>query len=237
MTPSTPPHDQHPTRTPRQDTGLPPLRVTLVDDHPVSVAGFGVLLAPFGDRVRVVEVADALAATARVDIVLYEPAQLSAASTYAVHRLVSLHAASAVAYSWQELPDLAASDRPVPRLSKLAPAVDLVSALEELRGLPAVPPPRSPSAGHTVGGLAGLSPRELDVLRLIVRGLSNAEIGAELFLSVNSVKTYIRGAYAKIGAARRSQAVAWGMTHGLAAALPPPAAPRPLQPAGRGVGA
>ncbi len=49
---------------------------------------------------------------------------------------------------------------------------------------------------------------------LITQGLSNQEIADRSYLSINSVKTYIRTAYRKIGVTRRSQAVVWGMKHG-----------------------
>jgi DNA-binding CsgD family transcriptional regulator len=58
-----------------------------------------------------------------------------------------------------------------------------------------------------------LSTREGDVLQLIVSGRTNAEICLLLNLSINSVKTYIRMAYRKIGVERRSQAVVWGLKH------------------------
>jgi DNA-binding CsgD family transcriptional regulator len=69
-----------------------------------------------------------------------------------------------------------------------------------------------------LGGVAGLSPRETDVLRLVVQGLSNHEIAGELLLSINSIKTYIRSAYRKIGVTTRAQAVAWCVRNG----FPPP---------------
>ena len=61
-----------------------------------------------------------------------------------------------------------------------------------------------------LGQEAGLGPREADILRLIVPGLSNHEIARTLYLSINSVKTYIRSPYRKIGVTNRAQAVAWG---------------------------
>jgi DNA-binding NarL/FixJ family response regulator len=64
------------------------------------------------------------------------------------------------------------------------------------------------------GSEAGLSKREADTIRLVVQGKTNQEIGSELFLSINSVKTYIRSAYRKIGADNRVQAVSWGIQHG-----------------------
>ena len=70
---------------------------------------------------------------------------------------------------------------------------------------------REPAAlGHEVG----LTPREADIVARIVAGLSNREISEELVLSVNSVKTYIRSAYRKMGVDRRTQAVLWGLEHG-----------------------
>jgi DNA-binding NarL/FixJ family response regulator len=62
-----------------------------------------------------------------------------------------------------------------------------------------------------LGQDVGLSPRESSVLALVTRGLGNQEIAGELYLSINSVKTYIRSAYRKIGVTSRSQAVAWAI--------------------------
>jgi len=69
-----------------------------------------------------------------------------------------------------------------------------------------------------LGQVNGLSARETDVLRLVTLGKSNPEIAAELYLSLNSIKTYIRSAYRKIGVSTRHQVVAWCMQHG----FPPP---------------
>jgi DNA-binding NarL/FixJ family response regulator len=60
----------------------------------------------------------------------------------------------------------------------------------------------------------GLSRREADIMRLVVAGHSNQDIANTLYLSVNSVKTYIRSAYRKAGVSTRAQAVAWGIEHG-----------------------
>jgi DNA-binding NarL/FixJ family response regulator len=65
-----------------------------------------------------------------------------------------------------------------------------------------------------LGRSAGLSRRESEILGLIVQGRSNQETADDLFLSINSVKTYIRSTYRKIGVSARSQAVAWGIQHG-----------------------
>jgi len=64
--------------------------------------------------------------------------------------------------------------------------------------------------------LFGLTNREATILAMIAAGMSNHQIAAELYLSINSVKTYVRTAYRKIGATTRSQAVLWAMRHNLA---------------------
>ena len=64
-------------------------------------------------------------------------------------------------------------------------------------------------------GLPPLSPREAEVLTLIAQGLSNQQIADRVYVSINSVKSYIRTAYRKIGAERRTQAVLWTLEHGL----------------------
>jgi DNA-binding NarL/FixJ family response regulator len=65
------------------------------------------------------------------------------------------------------------------------------------------------------GGLPTLTERELQVLRGMGRGRSNAEIGKELYLSEDTVKTHARRLFRKLGAADRAQAVAKGFRWGL----------------------
>ena len=64
------------------------------------------------------------------------------------------------------------------------------------------------------GRAEGLSDRESEILALITQGESNAEVAALTYLSPNSVKSYIRSIYRKIGAGSRTQAVLWGVNHG-----------------------
>ncbi|MFF0494990.1 response regulator [Nocardia aobensis] len=73
----------------------------------------------------------------------------------------------------------------------------------------AVPAPATPNPD-------GLTAREAEVVALITRGLSNAEIAAHLFVSPATVKTHINNAFAKIGARNRADAVRYGYRHGLA---------------------
>jgi DNA-binding NarL/FixJ family response regulator len=53
---------------------------------------------------------------------------------------------------------------------------------------------------------AHLTPRELDVLRLIASGLTNREIGEELFISVKTVSVHVSRVLSKLNAANRAQA-------------------------------
>jgi len=71
----------------------------------------------------------------------------------------------------------------------------------------AVPPILAPDA-H------GLTSRELDVLRLLAEGLSNAEIGERLFIEASTVKYHLAGLLQKIQARDRLQAVLWGIRAG-----------------------
>ncbi|NTW40381.1 MAG: response regulator transcription factor [Cellulomonadaceae bacterium] len=89
---------------------------------------------------------------------------------------------------------------PLPR------AAGAVAANGAVTGVVSVPrPPGSPE----------LTRRELEVLAGMSHGRSNAQIGAELFLSEDTVKTHARRLFRKLGAADRAQAVAIGLRAGL----------------------
>jgi DNA-binding NarL/FixJ family response regulator len=65
--------------------------------------------------------------------------------------------------------------------------------------------------------VAELTQRERDVLRLLADGLSNEEIGRELFISPETVRTHVRKAMARLDADTRTQAVATALRHSLIA--------------------
>ncbi len=65
-----------------------------------------------------------------------------------------------------------------------------------------------------VSGTVPLSPRELDVVRAVARGRTNAEIAAELFVSLSTVKTHLTNVQAKLEARNRVEIAAWAWEHG-----------------------
>ena len=68
---------------------------------------------------------------------------------------------------------------------------------------PAAPPPD------------GLTQRELEILRLIARGLTNPEIAAELYLSNHTIKTHISRIFAKTGSRDRAAAIGYAHRHNI----------------------
>jgi len=61
----------------------------------------------------------------------------------------------------------------------------------------------------------GITPRELEILELIAKGMSNREIADKLFVSENTVKTHSNRVFDKLGAKRRTQAAQLGKEFGL----------------------
>ncbi|WP_245647884.1 response regulator transcription factor, partial [Micromonospora rosaria] len=91
---------------------------------------------------------------------------------------------------------------------------DEAEAAEEPGGAEAERPTRPRPAGRNA---VGLTERELQVLLGMAEGKSNAEIGRELFVSEDTVKTHARRLFRKLGARDRAHAVAAGFRAGLVA--------------------
>jgi DNA-binding NarL/FixJ family response regulator len=192
------------------------IRLTLADECELVTQGLAAILAAYDDFTLVPPSPGGGLATF-VDLTLHDAFTRLPLCEATVDRLVGRPAGGRyVVYSWNlhaDLANIALARGAAGCLSKSLPPDDLVEAL------------RAIAAGETVVRtvqseesrelrLAGLSPRELEVLGLISAGLTNHEIAQATALSINSIKTYIRAAYRKIGAASRSQAVLWAVRNG-----------------------
>lgn len=80
----------------------------------------------------------------------------------------------------------------------------LISPSITVRLLEHLSPPASVEPSET-----GLSPRELEVVKLVARGATNAEIAARLFISVGTVKTHLGSVQTKLNARNRVEIAAW----------------------------
>ena len=121
-------------------------------------------------------------------------------------------------------------------LLKDAPADQLVTAIRVVAAGDALLAPsitrrlieefaRRPPASSRPAALAALSPRELEVMRLVARGLSNSEIAGELVLGEATVKTHVSRILQKLALRDRAQAVVAAYESGL---LQPGRAGQPL---------
>lgn len=200
-----------------------PIRVAVVNDYEIVVAGVAAMLAPHRDRLTIVELDTSVPVLSDVDVILYDTFAAVQGDGVDLEYLVHGSEARVVIFSWnldEHLVRAALERGAAGYLSKGLDAEQVVAGIEAVHRGETVTPPESTetaertSKGEWPGRTLGLSAREAEVLALITQGLSNQEIAQRTYLSINSVKTYIRTAYRKIGVSRRAQAVAWGMRHG-----------------------
>ena len=187
--------------------------VGVYDEPELIVSGVDGMLARIDPPADVVTVAPD-AEPVDVDVLLCDPVGRAMQIEDYLSQVAAMTDAPVLVFTWGSSPSsvsrsLAAGARGV--VSKAVSAADLSAAIVAVHRGETVAPIRRPR-GHPGG--AELSAREAEVLELICRGMSNLEIAEQLFVSVNSVKTYVRQIYQKIGVARRAQAVAWGLAHG-----------------------
>jgi DNA-binding NarL/FixJ family response regulator len=95
-----------------------------------------------------------------------------------------------------------------------ASAVEVLAILAHALTTTALPPTPSPPRPHR-DQRSQLSERELQVLHGMSQGKSNAQIGRELFLAQDTIKTHARRMFSKLGVKDRAEAVAHGFRHGL----------------------
>ncbi len=115
-------------------------------------------------------------------------------------------------------------------------ALDMAEHLAQQLGSPAqldeITALRQRLAGQP--GPAGLTPREVEVLELVVQGLTNSQIADRLFISRSTAGVHISNILSKTGASDRRQAAAWAHDHGLVRGGPrPEVSPTGGLPAGR----
>ncbi len=193
-----------------------PLRVTVADECELVTEGLTSLLGG-RDDVTLVPPAPGGGLATFVDVTLHDSFSTVPLDEARLHRLVNRPSGGRlVVYTWnlqQGLVDLALAHGAAGCLSKCLSGEELVEALLRIADGETVVRGVSTTTSSEVAR-AALTPREAEVVGLIASGLSNHDIARTTGLSINSVKSYIRGAYRKIHVTTRSQAVLWALRHG-----------------------
>jgi DNA-binding NarL/FixJ family response regulator len=199
------------------------IRVALVNDYEVVIRGLAAMLRTYSDTVDVVELDAGTGVEQRVDIALYDTFAAVQGDRPQVNALAANpQIGKVVVYSWnmeERLVADALANGAGGYVSKGLPAHELVAALLSVhRGEQLVHPvpvdSRTVVIGDWPGREEGLTQREAEMLALITQGMSNLEIADRTRLSINSVKSYIRTCYRRIGVTNRSNAILWGVEHG-----------------------
>ncbi len=193
-----------------------PVTVALVNDYEIIVQGLAAMLAPFSERVRVVEIKVRAEPQGRADVALFDT---FAGRRHAIDRARAMvregHVEHVLLYTWDAAPEfLALADEAgVSGVAlKTQAGATLVDVIERVANGERIGLDNMHRGRHSRDH-EKLSTREQEVLALIALGMSNAEIGSELFLSVDTVKTYVRRLYAKLGVKNRAQAALHAAGH------------------------
>lgn len=202
---------------------IQPTDVTLavVNDYPLVVAGTAHLLDQY-PAIKVLEHASRDRPRTPVDVALFDAFASGARLAPQLHELLEdPHYARVAVYSWnleasrvRDVLDIGVHGY----LGKTLSGEELAVALVRIKAGEKVISPEADTEEIFIeewpGRASGLSPREAEVIALITQGFTNEDIAQTCFLSINSVKSYIRSAYRKMGVERRSQAVLWGVQNG-----------------------
>lgn len=206
-----------------------PIRVLLADDHEVVRAGLEALLSG-SDAVTVVGTAqDGVEAIARVheltpDVVLMDLGMPRLGGVDATREILAEHPNTRVlivtTYESDDEIVRAIAAGAAGYLLKAAPAAELIAGI---RSVAAGELALSPSVARALARAASrpertepvLSARELDVIRLVARGLTNRAIGTALFVTEATVKTYLARVFDKLEVTDRTHAVTRAIELGL----------------------
>lgn len=193
-----------------------PIRVALSNDYELALLGLAAMLSRHPDKVQVVDISTNPHMQHEPDIILFDTFGRLPDEDGKLRRMVAENDAKVVVYSWDDYPEEVARRAGAEGyLHKSLSSGELVNAIVALHGGDSKPVSDPAEPAQTWPGQAlGLSEREAEMLTFIVRGLSNEEIARRSYLSINTVKTYIRTAYRKIEVSNRAQAVAWGFRNG-----------------------
>ena len=201
-----------------------PVKITIVDDYEIVVAGVASMLEPYTDRVEVVEIYTNVPPSEPVDIALYDGfAQGQADHADLTPLLADPVVARVVMYTWNFDPGLLQIARRrglAGYLSKSLPGDRLADDLQRIADDefvvtdPALTRRLGTHVGDWPGRPLGLTERESEVLALITQGATTKAIAGTMYLSPNSVKTHVKSLYRKIGVHSRSEAILWGIDHG-----------------------
>jgi DNA-binding NarL/FixJ family response regulator len=208
------------------------IRVLLADDQALVRAGFRLILDAEPDIEVVAEAADGAEALERAgetrpDIVLMDVRMPTLDGIEATRRLLAssdeVRVLMLTTFDLDEYVVDAFRAGASGFLLKTAPPQQLVAAVRTLRDGDALLAPAStrrlieqyarPSESDSA--LVDLTSREREVLRLLARGLTNAEIAAELVVEPSTVKSHVASVLAKLGLRDRVQAVVFAYESGL----------------------
>lgn len=193
-----------------------PITVALVNDYEIIVHGLAAMLAQFSDRVTIVDISIGDEPRRKADVALFDT---FAGRRYAIDRAREMARDGFVdhvlLYTWDagaEFLSLADEAGVSGVALKSQTGSGLVEVIERVAhgeriGFENI------QRGRQAWDQESLSMREQEVLALIAFGMSNAEIGKELFLSIDTVKTYVRRLYSKLGVRNRAQAALHAAGH------------------------
>jgi DNA-binding NarL/FixJ family response regulator len=202
--------------------------ILIVDDHPVVRAGLVGILAGEPDLRVVGEASSAAEAvtaarTLRPDVVLMDLRMPGGDGVIATAGVLAEHPSARVVVltTYETDADIlrAVEAGAAGYLLKDVARAELVAAIRAAaRGETVLAPSiatRLVDRMRRPAPADALSPRELEVLRLVAKGLSNADIGKALFISEATVKTHLLRTFAKLGVSDRTAAVTTALAAGL----------------------